>query len=75
MHFLSNQEHGVVESSIIILLTSIIGEASPPRVKGFITEMKGNPLNDIVEQVRDGSTIRVYFIHAFHFVQVYVAGA
>ena len=36
--------------------------------------MKGKAWEAIVEQVRDGSTIRVYLLPSFHFVQVYIAG-
>jgi hypothetical protein len=36
--------------------------------------MKGKALEAIVEQVRDGSTICVYLISSFSFVQVYIAG-
>lgn len=35
---------------------------------------KGKPLEGIVEQVRDGSTVRVYLLPEFQFVQVFVAG-
>jgi hypothetical protein len=31
-------------------------------------------MEGIVEQVRDGSTIRVYLLPEFQFVQVFVAG-
>lgn len=46
----------------------------PSDAKGFVSEMKGKALEAIVEQVRDGSTIRVCLIPSFHFFQVYVAG-
>lgn len=35
---------------------------------------KGRPMEGIVEQVRDGSTVRVYLFPEFQFVQVFVAG-
>lgn len=35
---------------------------------------KGKPMEAIVEQVRDGSTVRVYLLPEFQFVQVFVAG-
>lgn len=35
---------------------------------------KGRPMQGIVEQVRDGSTLRVYLLPEFQFVQVFVAG-
>nr|CAB3484404.1 unnamed protein product [Digitaria exilis] len=69
-----SKEHKAVEASVRILPTSSIREASASGVKGFIAEMKGRALNAIVEQVRDGSTLRVYLIPSFHFCQVYVAG-
>ncbi|CAD5311692.1 unnamed protein product [Arabidopsis thaliana] len=35
---------------------------------------KGKPMEGIVEQMRDESTIRVYLLPEFQFVQVFVAG-
>lgn len=35
---------------------------------------KGRPMEGIVEQVRDGSAVRVYLFPEFQFVQVFVAG-
>ncbi|KAG9152437.1 hypothetical protein Leryth_015833 [Lithospermum erythrorhizon] len=35
---------------------------------------KGKPMEALVEQVRDGSTLRVYLLPEFQFVQVFVAG-
>lgn len=35
---------------------------------------KGRPMQGIVEQARDGSTLRVYLLPEFQFVQVFVAG-
>ncbi|RCV33035.1 hypothetical protein SETIT_7G050500v2 [Setaria italica] len=69
-----SKEHGAAEASVRILPSSTMGEAGPSDVKGFISEMKGKALEAIVEQVRDGSTIRVCLIPSFHFFQVYVAG-
>ncbi|XP_025825296.1 ribonuclease TUDOR 1-like [Panicum hallii] len=68
------KEPGAAEASVRILSSSTIGEANPSGTKGFVAEMKGKALEAIVEQVRDGSTIRVYLIPSFSFVQVYVAG-
>ncbi|OEL27644.1 hypothetical protein BAE44_0011335 [Dichanthelium oligosanthes] len=68
-----SKEHGTTEASVRIL-PSTIGEANPSGVKGFVSEMEGKALEGIVEQVRDGSTIRVCLIPSFHFVQIYVAG-
>ncbi|KAG8081814.1 hypothetical protein GUJ93_ZPchr0014g46995 [Zizania palustris] len=69
-----NKELGAAEESIRDLPLSVIGEASGFDAKGFVAENKGKSLEAIVEQVRDGSTIRVYLIPSFLFVQVYVAG-
>ncbi|RLM74076.1 hypothetical protein C2845_PM15G07100 [Panicum miliaceum] len=69
-----SKEPGAVKASIRILPSSTIGEANPSGTKGFVTEMRGNALEAIVEQVRDGSTIRVHLIPSFSFVQVYIAG-
>ena len=41
---------------------------------GLLDANKGTPMECIVEQVRDGSTIRVYLLPDFQFVQVFVAG-
>lgn len=41
---------------------------------GLLASNKGKPMQGIVEQVRDGSTIRVYLLPEFQFVQVFVAG-
>ncbi|KAG2565965.1 hypothetical protein PVAP13_7NG154200 [Panicum virgatum] len=69
-----SKEPGAVEASVRILPSLTIAEANPSGTKGFVAEMKGKALQAIVEQVRDGSTIRVYLIPSFSFVQVYVAG-
>jgi hypothetical protein len=39
-----------------------------------VVENKGKSLEAVVEQVRDGSTVRVYLLPSFQFVQIYVAG-
>lgn len=41
---------------------------------GLLAANKGKPMQGIVEQVRDGSTVRVYLLPEFQFVQVFVAG-
>ncbi|RLN03032.1 hypothetical protein C2845_PM13G11970, partial [Panicum miliaceum] len=69
------KEPSSAEASVRILPSSTIGEANPSSTKGFVAKMKGKILEAIVEQVRDGSTIHVYLIPSFTFVQVYVAGA
>ena len=59
-----------MEASTRILPAS----TNPSEVKGFFAQMKGKAWEAIVEQVRDGSTIRVYLLPSFHLVQVYIAG-
>ena len=68
------QDPGAVEESIRDLPPSAIGEASGFDAKGFAVVNKGKSLAAIVEQVRDGSTVRVYLLPSFQFVQIYVAG-
>ena len=41
---------------------------------GLLASHKGKPMEAIVEQVRDGSSLRVYLLPDFQFVQVFVAG-
>nr|KJB33960.1 hypothetical protein B456_006G040900 [Gossypium raimondii] len=41
---------------------------------GLLATNKGKPMEGIMEQVRDGSTIRVYLLPDFQFVQVFVVG-
>ncbi|TVU29909.1 hypothetical protein EJB05_21500 [Eragrostis curvula] len=69
-----SKEPGAAEESIRDLPPSAIGEASGFDAKGFAVANKGKSLEAIVEQVRDGSTIRVYLLPSFQFVQIYVAG-
>ncbi|XP_047081605.1 ribonuclease TUDOR 1-like [Lolium rigidum] len=69
-----SKEPGAAEESIRDLPPSAIGESSGFDAKGFAVANKGNSLEAIVEQVRDGSTVRVYLLPSFQFVQIYVAG-
>ncbi|MFS7999816.1 putative micrococcal nuclease [Helianthus anomalus] len=41
---------------------------------GLLAANKGKPLEVIVEQVRDGNSLRVFMRPEFQFVQVFVAG-
>ncbi|XP_062223212.1 ribonuclease TUDOR 1-like [Phragmites australis] len=68
-----SKEPGAAEESIRDLPPAI-GEASSFDAKGFAVANKGKSLEAIVEQVRDGSTVRVYLLPSFQFVQIYVAG-
>uniref|UniRef100_R7W5A3 Nuclease domain-containing protein 1 n=1 Tax=Aegilops tauschii TaxID=37682 RepID=R7W5A3_AEGTA len=70
-----SKEPGAAEESIRDIPPSAIGELSGFDAKGFAVANKGKSLEAIVEQVRDGSTVRVYLHPSFQFVQIYVAGA
>ncbi|VVB13566.1 unnamed protein product [Arabis nemorensis] len=65
---------GAAEASIRNLPPSAIGDSGGFDAMGLLAESKGKPMEGIVEQVRDGSTIRVYLLPEFQFVQVFVAG-
>ncbi|KAF8390783.1 hypothetical protein HHK36_025311 [Tetracentron sinense] len=65
---------GASEASIRDLPPSAIGDPSNLDAMGLLAANKGRPMEGIVEQVRDGSTIRVYLLPEFQFVQVFVAG-
>ncbi|GAB4847393.1 Translin-1 [Ancistrocladus abbreviatus] len=65
---------GASEASIRKLPPSAIGDPSNLDAIGLLTANKGRPMQGIVEQVRDGSTVRVYLLPEFQFVQVFVAG-
>ncbi|KAL5564736.1 hypothetical protein UlMin_027900 [Ulmus minor] len=65
---------GAAEKSIRDLPPSAIGDPSNLDAMGLLATNKGKPMQGIVEQVRDGSTVRVYLLPEFQFVQVFVAG-
>ncbi|CAI0547988.1 unnamed protein product [Linum tenue] len=65
---------GDAEASIRDLPPSAIGDASYLNAEAFLAANKGKPMECIVEQVPNGSTIRVYLLPDFQFIQVYVAG-
>ncbi|RWW17117.1 hypothetical protein GW17_00018971 [Ensete ventricosum] len=65
---------GATESAVRNLPPSAIGDPSNFDAMGLLAANKGRPMEGIVEQVRDGSTLRVYLLPEFHFVQVFVAG-
>ncbi|KAK8537748.1 hypothetical protein V6N12_043896 [Hibiscus sabdariffa] len=65
---------GAAEASIRNLPPSSIGDPSNLDAMGLLAANKGKPMECIVEQVRDGSTVRVYLLPDFQFVQVFVAG-
>ncbi|KAK6928617.1 Tudor domain [Dillenia turbinata] len=62
------------EASIRKLPPSAIGDPSNLDAMGLLAANKGRPMEGIVEQVRDGSTVRVYLLPELQFVQVFVAG-
>ncbi|WCJ36376.1 TUDOR-SN protein 1 [Euphorbia peplus] len=65
---------GAAEESIRNLPPSAIGDPSNLDAMSLLSTNKGKPMEGIVEQVRDGSTVRVYLLPGFQFVQVFVAG-
>ncbi|KAB2000257.1 hypothetical protein ES319_D12G219700v1 [Gossypium barbadense] len=65
---------GAAEASIRDLPPSAIGDPSNLDAMGLLAANKGKPIEGIVEQVRDGSTVRVYLLPDFQFVQVFIAG-
>ncbi|XP_050376067.1 ribonuclease TUDOR 1 [Argentina anserina] len=65
---------GAAEASIRNLPPSAIGDPSKLDAMSLLNANKGKPMEAIVEQVRDGSTVRVYLLPDFQFVQVFVAG-
>ncbi|KAF7833593.1 ribonuclease TUDOR 1-like [Senna tora] len=65
---------GAAEASIRNLPLSAIGDPSNLDAMGLLAENKGRPMEGIVEQVRDGSTFRVYLLPRFQFVQIFVVG-
>ncbi|CAI9767251.1 unnamed protein product [Fraxinus pennsylvanica] len=69
-----NRDPGASEASIRNLPPSAIGDSGNFDAMGLLATNKGSPMEVIVEQVRDGSTLRVYLLPSFQFVQVFVAG-
>ncbi|CAA3011936.1 staphylococcal nuclease domain-containing 1-like [Olea europaea subsp. europaea] len=69
-----NRNPGASEASIRSLPPSAIGDSGNFDAMGLLASNKGSPMEVIVEQVRDGSTLRVYLLPSFQFVQVFVAG-
>ncbi|KAM1097623.1 hypothetical protein ACFX15_014510 [Malus domestica] len=65
---------GAGEASKRNLPPSAIGNASNLDAVSLLAENKGRSMECIVEQVRDGSTVRAYLLPDFQFVQVFVAG-
>lgn len=74
MVYLWFQEPGAQDASVRKLPPSAIGDSSNFDAMGLLDANKGKPMQAIVEQIRDGSTLRVYLLPDFQFVQVFVAG-
>mgnify|MGYP002775696675 CR=1 FL=1 len=68
------QNPAAAEASIRNLPPSALGDASNFDASSFLEINRGKPLPAIVEQVRDGSTVRVYLLPEFQYVQVFIAG-
>lgn len=68
------QSPGSVDASIRNLPPSAVGDPSNLDAMGLLAANKGKSMEAIVEQVRDGSSLRVYLLPEFQFVQVFVAG-
>ncbi|XWS60167.1 hypothetical protein CRYUN_Cryun07bG0012100 [Craigia yunnanensis] len=65
---------GAAGASIRNLPPSATGDPSNLDAMGLLAANKGSLMQGIVEQVRDGSTVRVYLLPDFQFVQLFVAG-
>ena len=68
------QNPAAAEASIRNLPPSALGDASNFDASSFLEINRGKPLPAIVEQVRDGSTVRVYLLPEFQYVQVFIVG-
>nr|GMC73638.1 ribonuclease TUDOR 1-like [Ipomoea batatas] len=69
-----SKESGASNASIRNLPPSAIGDPSNLDAMGLLAANKGRSMEAFVEQVRDGSTLRVYLLPGFQFVQVFIAG-
>ncbi|XP_071731814.1 ribonuclease TUDOR 2-like [Rutidosis leptorrhynchoides] len=69
-----NRSPGSVEAAIRDLPPSAVGDPSNLDAMSLLAANKGKSMEAIVEQVRDGSSLRVYLLPEFQFVQIYVAG-
>ena len=65
---------GASEAAIRKLPPSAVGDPSNLDAMSLLAANKGRPMEAIVEQVRDGSSLRVFLLPDFQFVQVFVAG-
>ncbi|XP_051119159.1 ribonuclease TUDOR 2-like [Andrographis paniculata] len=65
---------GAAEGSIRNLPPSAVSDPSNFNAVALLSAKRGSPLEAIVDQVRDGSTVRAYLLPDFQYVQVFVAG-
>ncbi|KAH9328340.1 hypothetical protein KI387_000448 [Taxus chinensis] len=65
---------GASGESMRDLPPSAIGDPSNFDAMALLATNKGKPMEAFVEHVRDGSTLRVYLLPEFNFVQVFMAG-
>ena len=68
------QAPGASRHAVRNLPPSAIGDPKSLDTKALLVKYKGKSLEAFVEYVRDGSTIRVYLLPGYQFVQVFVAG-
>lgn len=69
-----NRAPGAVEKSIRDLPPSAVGDSTNFDATSFANANRLKVLHAIVEQVRDGGTVRVYLLPEFQYVQVFVTG-
>ncbi|XP_063935121.1 ribonuclease TUDOR 2 [Daucus carota subsp. sativus] len=69
-----NKAPGASRHAVRNLPPSAIGDPKNLDTKALLVKYKGKSLEAFVEYVRDGSTIRVYLLPGYQFVQVFVAG-
>ncbi|PWA56689.1 nuclease [Artemisia annua] len=70
----SPEHAGAAKAYIRNLPPSAVGDPSNLDAMGLLASNKGKPMEAIVEKVRDGSSLHVYLLPEFQFVQVFVAG-
>lgn len=68
------QTPGAAEAAVRNLPPSAVSDPSSFDAMALLAAKKGTPLEAIVDQVRDGSTILVYLLPDFQYVKVFVAG-
>ncbi|KAI5084373.1 hypothetical protein GOP47_0000542 [Adiantum capillus-veneris] len=69
-----NRAPGAVEKSVRDLPPSAVGDSTNFDATSFANANRLKVLPAIVEQVRDGGTVRVYLLPEFQYVQVFITG-